>query len=74
MIFINLSALDGLTEFIEMIKDFVLSIINGLSALVSALIATVNLTGTFALWMPTVVASYIVIAAVMISILRIIGR
>lgn len=74
MIIIKLSALDGLTEFIEMIKDFVLSIINGLSALVSALIATNNLVGTFALWMPTVVASYIVIAAVMISILRIIGR
>lgn len=66
--------LDGFLDFITMIKDFLLSIINGLRVFVESLLFVVNLNATSLSWLPTAVVSVMAVSLVLIVVLRVVGR
>lgn len=65
---------DGLMEFLEMIKDFVLSLIDGMFQLVRGLGAIGQLTGQSAWWMPSSIFAVFGVSVALIVVLRIVGR
>lgn len=66
--------LDGFLDFITMIKDFLLSLINGLKVLVESLLFIVNLNATSFSWLPTAVVSVMAVSLFLIAVLRVVGR
>lgn len=66
--------LDGFFDFITMIKDFLLSIINGLKVFVDALLFIMNLNATSFTWLPAAVASFMAVSLTLIVVLRVVGR
>lgn len=66
--------LDGLLEFITMVKDFLLSILNGLKVFVESLLFIMNLNATSLSWLPTAVVSVMGVSLVLIVVLRVVGR
>lgn len=73
IVFLSVS-LEGLKEFMDMIKDYIMSLIDGLAALVSALGSISSLSSGLGQWMPTTVFTFISLSVILIIILRIIGR
>lgn len=65
---------DGLLEFLEMIKDFVLSLIDGMFQIVRGLGAVGQLAGQAAWWMPSSIFAVLGISVALIIVLRIVGR
>lgn len=65
---------DGLMEFFDMIKDFVMSLINGLAQVVSTLASISSLAGQASWWMPSAVFTVFIVAVTLIVVLRIVGR
>ena len=64
----------GLFEFLEMIKDFVLSLIDGMFQIVSTLGSISQLAGQSAWWMPSAIFSVFIVSVTLIIVLRIVGR
>ena len=65
---------DGLMEFFDMIKDFVMSLIHGLAQVVSTLASISSLAGQASWWMPSAVFTVFIVAVTLIVVLRIVGR
>lgn len=65
---------DGLFEFFDMIKDFVMSLINGLAQVVTTLASISTLAGQASWWMPSAVFTVFIVAVTLIVVLRIVGR
>ncbi len=65
---------DGLMEFFDMIKDFVMSLINGLAQVVTTLASISSLAGQASWWMPSSVFTVFIVAVTLIVVLRIVGR
>lgn len=66
--------IDALKEFVVMIKDFLLSLINGLAALVEALAHISGISSQASWWMPSALFSVMILSLTIIIVLRIIGR
>ena len=66
--------IDGFLDFITMIKDFLLSIINGLKVFVESLLFVVNLNATSFSWLPSAVVSFMFVSLTLIVVLRVVGR
>lgn len=66
--------IDGLKEFVVMIKDFILSLINGLATLVEALAHISGISSQASWWMPSALFSVMILALTLIIVLRIVGR
>lgn len=66
--------IDGLLDFVTMIKDFLLSIISGLKVFVESLFFIVNLNATSFTWLPTAVVSFMAVSLTLIVLLRVVGR
>lgn len=65
--------IDGLVNFIDLIKEFVLSIVDGLKTLIDALHFVFEVSHNF-VWMPNFVATVIGLSVTIIIVLRIVGR
>lgn len=66
--------LGGLSDFIKLIKDFVLCLINGLKTLVQALVFVFQMNGSSVFWLPVTVSTVIVVSCTLVIVLRIVGR
>lgn len=66
--------IDALFDFVVMIKDFVLSMIDGMATYISSLGFVVGLVGTGTSWMPVYLGQIAVVSVGLIFVLRIIGR
>lgn len=66
--------IDGLKEFVVMIKDFILSLINGLATLVESLAHISGISSQAAWWMPSALFSVMILSLTIIIVLRVIGR
>lgn len=66
--------IDALFDFVTMIKDFVMSLIDGLGTLLNALFFVVGIVPGAARWMPGFLFSFVSVAVTLIIVLRIIGR
>lgn len=66
--------IDGLKEFVVMIKDFILSLINGLATLVEAFAHISGISSQASWWMPSALFSVMILALTLIIVLRIVGR
>lgn len=67
--------LDALYEFIVLIKDFVISILEGLYVLVQTLGFIVSGAGQgYMSWMPSAISAVMTVALILIIVLRVIGR
>lgn len=64
----------GLMDFLEMIKDFILSLIDGLSQVVRTLASIGSLAGQASWWMPSSVFTVFLVSVTLIIVLRIVGR
>lgn len=65
--------IEGLTEFITLIKDFIIGIVEGLITLVQSLIFVFNIS-TNITWMPVYMYSIMTLCLVIVIVLRIVGR
>lgn len=66
--------IDGLKEFVVMIKDFLLSLINGLGTLVNSLAHISGIATQASWWMPSALFSMMILSLTIIIVLRVIGR
>lgn len=65
--------LEGLTEFITLIKDFLVGLVQGLLTLVQSLIFVFNISMDIT-WMPAFMYSVMSLCLVIVIVLRIVGR
>lgn len=66
--------IDGLLDFIVMIKDFILSLINGLAILIQSLTFVLGINVSAGVWMPTLMVNIMGCSLILIIVLRIVGR
>lgn len=66
--------IDALYDFVIMLKDTVISVIEGLSVLVQSLGFVINYASTGMSWMPSYISLIISSALILIVVLRIVGR
>lgn len=66
--------IDALFEFVQFIKDFVLSLIDGLMTFGESLWQIYEVNASAAIWMPGYLVSVMMMAMVLIIVLRLIGR
>lgn len=66
--------LDGLFEFITLIKDFIMSLINGLFTMIESLAYVVEVSAESIIWMPSFMFSIMSCTLVLIVVFRIVGR
>lgn len=66
--------IDALYNFVVMIKDFVMSLIDGLSTLLNSLFFVIGIVPGSARWMPGYLFSFVTVAVTLLIVLRIIGR
>ena len=64
----------GLLDFLEMIKDFVLSLIDGMFQIVNTLGSISQYAAQSAWWMPSAVFTVFLVSVTLIIVLRIVGR
>lgn len=65
--------IEGLTEFITLIKDFLVGLVQGLLTLVQSLIFVFDIS-TDITWMPAFMYSVMSLCLVIVIVLRIVGR
>lgn len=65
--------LEGLTEFITLIKDFLIGIVQGMITLVQSLIFVFRISMDIT-WMPMFMYSVMTLCLVIVIVLRIVGR
>ena len=65
--------LEGLTEFITLIKDFLIGIVQGMITLVQSLIFVFDISMDIT-WMPAFMYSVMSLCLVIVIVLRIVGR
>lgn len=65
--------LEGLTEFITLVKDFLIGIVKGLTTLVQSLAFVFDIS-TDITWMPAFMYSVMTLCLVIVIVLRIVGR
>lgn len=66
--------LDALFEFLVMIKDFVMSIIDGMATLLQSLYFLTSVPVTAVVWMPEFLFSLCMVSMTLLVVLRIVGR
>lgn len=66
--------LGAFKDIVTMLKDFIMSIINGLSILITSLASVKQLTDLAAAWMPSLVFTVMIVGVALIVVLRVIGR
>lgn len=66
--------IDALFDIVTLIKDFIISIVDGLSLLIRSLSFIVQQSNLAAVWMPSYVFTVMTVCLLLIVVLRVIGR
>lgn len=66
--------IDALFDFVVMIKDFVMSFIDGMTTLSDSLLAIVSMFFDLGRWMPAYLVGIILVTGPLLIMLRVIGR
>lgn len=66
--------IEGFFDFISMIKDFLLSLVDGLLSFFETILVIFNLSSASINFLPTTVFAFLGVACTLIILLRVVGR